>query len=123
MNGTYNGFGSQLSTDELRRWSKAGDITDVPKLNSNKNDEEQRSTRFLYSGDYVRLRNITLGYTFNPEITKKVVKSVRLYVQADNLLTWDKLKKGSDPESALNGNANGNAFPFKTLSAGLDFNF
>jgi len=123
MNGIYNGFGSQLNVDELRRWNTPGQITDVPKLNPNNNDEEQRSTRFIYSGDYVRLRNITLGYTLSPEITKKVVKSVRVYVQADNLLTWDKLKKGSDPESALNGNANGNAFPFKTLSAGLDFNF
>jgi TonB-linked SusC/RagA family outer membrane protein len=123
MNGTYSGFGAQLNVDELRRWNTPGQITDVPRLNPNNNDEEQRSTRYLYSGDYIRLRNITLGYTFNPEITKKVVKAVRLYVQADNIYTWDKLKRGSDPESALNGDANGNAFPFKTLSAGLDFNF
>jgi len=123
MQGIYSGFGAQMSPDELRRWNTPGQITDVPKLNPNNNDEAQRSTRFLYSGNYVRLRNVTLGYTFNPEIIKKAVRSVRLYVQVDNLLTWDKLKKGSDPESALNGDANGNAFPFKTLSAGLDVNF
>ncbi len=123
MNGLYNGYGAQLSVDELGRWQKPGDNTDVPKLNPSNNDEEQLSTRFLYSGDYVRLRNVTLGYTFNPDKSQKIFKSIRFYVEGDNLLTWDKLKKGSDPESALNGYAGSNAVVFKTISAGLDFNF
>jgi hypothetical protein len=113
----------QLSKDELKRWQKQGDITDVPKLNPNNNDEEQLSTRFLYNGDYVRLRNITLGYTYTPVKNNKVVKSARIYVQGDNLLTWDKLKNGSDPESDISGFANANAVIFKTISAGLDINF
>lgn len=123
MNGLYSGYGAQLNVDELRRWQKAGDITDVPKLNPSKNDEAQRSTRFLESGDYLRLRNVTLGYTFNPDKSQKVFKNIRFYVQADNILTWDKLKKGSDPESSITGDASSNALVFKTFSAGLDFNF
>jgi TonB-linked SusC/RagA family outer membrane protein len=123
MEGTYAGYGAQMHTDELRRWQKAGDITDVPRLNSGKDDEAQRSTRFLFNGDYIRLRNITLGYSFNPDKVKKLIKSLRMYIQADNIVTWDKLKKGSDPESALNGYANGYAFPFKTYSAGLECYF
>jgi TonB-linked SusC/RagA family outer membrane protein len=123
MGGFYYGYGAQLDVDELKRWQKPGDISSVPRLNPSKNDEEQLSTRFLYSGDYIRLRNITLGYSIRPDKIQKVIKSIRVYVQADNIYTWDKLKKGSDPESALNGFAGGAAFPFKTYSAGLDFIF
>jgi TonB-linked SusC/RagA family outer membrane protein len=123
MSGLYNGYGSQMDVDQLKRWRKAGDITDVPALDPNNPDYVQNSTRFLFSGDYVRLRNITLGYTINPGNVQKVFKSIRVYLLADNLFTWDKLKKGSDPESALNGDANGNAFPFKTFSGGIDLTF
>ncbi len=123
MEGTYAGYGAQMDVDELRRWQKPGDKTDVPRLNPSADDEAQRSTRFLFNASYIRLRDITLGYTFNPDVSKKVLKSVRIYVQADNIYTWDKLKKGSDPESSINGDANTNAFPFKTFTAGLDFNF
>jgi TonB-linked SusC/RagA family outer membrane protein len=123
MHGLYSGFGAQMSVDELRRWQKPGDITDVPRLNPSSNDEEQLSTRFLYNGDYVRLRNVTLGYTFNPDKSQKIFKNIRVYIQGDNLLTWDKLKKGSDPESAINGYAGSNAVVFKIISAGVDLNF
>jgi TonB-linked SusC/RagA family outer membrane protein len=123
MHGTYNGFGAQLSTDELGRWQKDGDITDIPKLNYGSNDEAQLSTRFLYSGNYLRLRNVTLGYTIQTDKWQKVVKNARVYVQADNILTVDKLKRGSDPESSINGFAGGNAFPFKTYSAGINLTF
>jgi hypothetical protein len=123
MHGLYYGFGSQMSIDELRRWQKPGDITDVPKLDPNNNDAIELSTRFLYSGDYVRLRNITVGYTFNPEKIQKVFKGIRIYLMADNIATWDRLPNGSDPESSLDGFAKGNAFPFKTLSGGIDLTF
>lgn len=123
MSGTYNGFGAQMSTDELKAWQKAGDVTDVPKMNAGSNDEEQYSTRFLYSGTYLRLRNVTLGYTVHTARWQKAVKEARIYVQADNILTFDKLKQGSDPESSINGYASGNAFPFKTYSAGINLTF
>lgn len=123
MNGTYSGLGAQMSTDESRAWQKAGDVTDIPKMNSGSNDEEQLSTRFLYSGDYLRLRNVTLGYTIRTDKWQKVLKEARVYIQADNILTFDKLKRGSDPESSLNGYAGGNAFPFKTYSAGINLTF
>lgn len=123
MHGTYYGPGYQMHIDQLKRWNEPGDITEVPILNMSNGDGNNRSTRFLYSGDYLRLRNLTIGYSFNPDKNRKVFKNIRFYVQADNLATWDKLKDGSDPEAALNGNADNFAVPFKTLSAGLDFTF
>ncbi len=123
VHGLFYGFGAQMVTDELKRWQKPGDITDVPRLDPNNSDIPEPSTRYLFSGDYVRLRNITLGYTFNPDKLQKVFKGIRVYLMADNIATWDKLKRGSDPESSIDGYANGNAFPFKTYSAGVDFTF
>jgi TonB-linked SusC/RagA family outer membrane protein len=123
MGGFYNGFGAQLDVDELKRWQKPGDITSVPALNLTENNEEQFSTRFLYSASYIRLRDITIGYSVKPDKSQKIIKSIRVYVQADNIYTWDKLRKGSDPESSLNGYAGANAFPFSTYSGGVDFIF
>jgi hypothetical protein len=64
-----------------------------------------------------------LGYTVHTARWQKAVKEARIYVQADNILTFDKLKQGSDPESSINGYASGNAFPFKTYSAGINLTF
>src|SRR5690606_16064853 len=118
MHGLYNGFGAQMHVDELKRWQNPGDVTDVPKMDPSNNDHAQLSTRFLYSGDYVRLRNLTIGYSFNPDKSGRILKSARFYIQADNIATWDKLRNGSDPESSIDGNAGYNAVPFKTISAG-----
>lgn len=120
MNGAYAGYGAQLDKDELKRWQYTGEVTNVPKLNPENNDEGQLSTRFLFSGDYIRLRNITVGYTCKRPPLKKAFRRIRLYAQADNILTLDRLKQGSDPESAVTGFANGNASPFKTFSTGID---
>ncbi len=47
------------------------------------------STRWLYNGSYLRLSNITLGYTLPRKITSKALMSkVRLFVNLDNVHTW-----------------------------------
>lgn len=53
------------------------------------------------NGNYVKLRNITLGYTFPAELTRSFyVNSLRVYVQTDNLYTWGaKNYRGFDPSS------------------------
>lgn len=123
----FSRLGSSLSTDILNRWQKAGDQTDVPALNFRQNDwESNPSTRHLFSGDYVRLRNVTLGYVL-PErlrsITGNVIRSMRIYVQADNLYTWTRLKKGTDPEQNIEGTTSNSSSAFKTFSAGLNVTF
>ena len=122
MHGLYAGYGSQMHTDMLGRWQKPGDVTDVPKLNPDNSDAVTPSNRFLFDGDYIRLRNITLGYSV-PVPNQNVIKSIRFFVQGDNLFTWDKLKSGSDPEAEITGITNGNSNVYKTISAGLEFTF
>lgn len=118
--------GSQLHTDILRRWQKPGDITDVPKLSFKNHVYGSYSTRFMYSGDYVRLRNVTLGVSLPKSIIDRqnVAKTLRFYVQADNYWTWVRdAKEGLDPEIGLNGYANGSSSALKTISVGLNVGF
>lgn len=123
MHSLYSGYGAQMHADQWKRWQKVGDMSDVPMMDPSNNDASQLSTRFLFSGDYVRLRNLTIGYTFNPDRSRKILKGARFYLQADNIATWDRLKDGSDPESSIDGYSGANAVPLQTISAGLDFNF
>jgi len=127
--GLMHGFtnvGQQLHKDILARWQKAGDITDVPRLKIGQSDYGNPSTRHLFSGDYARLRNVTLGYNFPASLFNKIgtLKSLRIYIQADNYLTWTKAKRGLDPELAISGSSSGtsnqSSSAFKTISGGLN---
>ncbi len=118
--------GGQLHTDILNRWQKPGDVTDVPKLSFKNYSYGSASTRHLFSGDYVRLRNVTFGYTLPGSILGKqnVMKNFRIYVQADNYFTWVRdAKKGMDPELNLAGQTGQRSSTFKTISAGLNVGF
>ena len=89
------------------RWQKPGDVTDVPRLSvgyglgSESTYAASHSSRFLMSGNYLKLRNITLGYTFPSALTEKIyISRLRVYVQADNLYTWGASDyRGLDPAS------------------------
>ncbi|MCC3156889.1 TonB-dependent receptor [Hymenobacter sp. 15J16-1T3B] len=65
-------------------------------------------------GDFARLRNVTLGYTFSSELTSKLkMQSARVYLQGQNVALLTKYS-GIDPEISTNGNA--------TTGAGVDRN-
>ncbi len=93
---TYNG-----SVELLDRWQKPGDITDVPKLTTNGGQTyTSPSTRFLYKGDHIRLRQVTFGYNLNKNAVRALkLDGVNLAVTALNPFTWvrdGRLK--ADPE-------------------------
>jgi TonB-linked SusC/RagA family outer membrane protein len=61
------------------------------------------SDRFIEDASYLRLKNITIGYTLPSRLTEKVkIKKLRLYVSAQNAFTWTRYT-GYDPEVSLNG--------------------
>src|SRR5690606_30506442 len=68
----------------------------------NREDEywiSQANTYWYRSTDYVRLKNVQLGYTLPPELVSKVsLGSARIYVNAVNLITWDQFDV-FDPET------------------------
>lgn len=83
------------------------------------------SSRFVESGNYVRLDNATLGYSFNN--LGQDVKKVRLYVSVNNLFTITKYK-GIDPEINQGGTAPGvdarNFYPkTRTFLFGINASF
>ena len=68
------------------------------KLNESDGQNTQSSTRWLYNGSFVRLKNLTFGYTLPAKIAAKIyTQKVRLYFSAENLLTFTKFP-GLDPE-------------------------
>lgn len=80
-------------------------------------------TKYLADGSYVRLKNITLGYSLPKEILKKsLIKSVKLYFSGENLFTYDHLPDGINTElSNLGSGAN---YPFlKQYSFGVNVSF
>ncbi|EKB61180.1 SusC/RagA family TonB-linked outer membrane protein [Bergeyella zoohelcum] len=118
---TFNG-----STLLLDRWQKPGDQTDVPKLvHGVNNNFHNASTRWLYDGDYVRLRNIQVGYSLSSEWLKQIgITGFVLQVSGTNLLTWVKDKNLKfDPETAASGEISLTTPPVKTIMMGVKFNF
>ena len=102
--------GHNASTDILDRWKKPGDVASLPRAGQSATGDGnlRPSDWWLESGNYLRVRNITLGYTLPQQVISgigngKVLNKVRIYVAAQNLLTVTKYK-GYDPEvSTLNG--------------------
>lgn len=103
INGTTN-LGASLAnmtTDVLNRWRAPGDVTDMPRAVTGAQGvfNNQRSSRFLEDASYVRMKNITLGYTIPSSLLGKVgVRSARAYITGQNLLTFTKFS-GFDPEA------------------------
>lgn len=87
------------------------------------NGNKQFSDLYVEEGDYLRLKNITLGYSFNKELLRKVkLEKVRLYVNLQNYLTFSKYN-GFDPEVGGNSGVDYAQFPQpKTFLMGLNIN-
>ncbi len=86
------------------------------------------STQYIFKNNYVRLRNLTIGYTIPKSLCQKVkMESLRFYVSGDNLLTFGKaVKRGSDPGIGLGGVTNegtGNTSSRKFMNFGLNLTF
>lgn len=76
--------------------SKNGRLT--MNYGSEQNGGSNYSTLWLYKADYLKLRNVTLGYTIpNKWLKKAQLRDVRLFVSGENLLTFTKFP-GMDPE-------------------------
>lgn len=96
------------------RWQKPGDDADFPRLSKSYWSEYMGYNDFyVYKNNYLRLRNLTLGYTVPTKLTKKIgVERLRVYFSGDNLFTvGNAAKHHVDPEQAgvSGNNYNGNS--------------
>ncbi|ARS38185.1 SusC/RagA family TonB-linked outer membrane protein [Sphingobacteriaceae bacterium GW460-11-11-14-LB5] len=119
-------FGNFPTYLEGNFWSKSNTTEQnlaatLPRLtNTNATNNYASSDFWLFDGSYFRLKNITLGYTFDKyNVFQKLgLKSVRLYISANDFLTSSKYPKYADPES---GNA---SYPIvTTFLSGISVKF
>jgi len=84
----------------LNRWQQPGDVTDVPRVTSVGNNYGiEQSSRFLEDASFLRLKSVTLGYTFPEHVTSRLkLEGLRVYVLGTNLWLLTKYM-GPDPES------------------------
>lgn len=82
-------------------------------------------TGYMLNGSYLRIKNITLGYTLPSELTKKAhIQRVRIYVSGDNIFEWSELKDYFDPEAVTNESSFGYVYPFnRQYSVGVNVTF
>ncbi|MGV8094040.1 MAG: SusC/RagA family TonB-linked outer membrane protein [Mangrovibacterium sp.] len=127
---TMNGKWTPTSEAFDKRWKGPGQGNDFdkPSINSGTTIRDYANSLWVENGNYIRLRDITLGYTFSPQILRLMhISSLRVYVSAQNFLTFTEYS-GYDVEAAwsaasINGWDRGVYPSFKSLTAGLSMNF
>lgn len=120
--GFYNGFDNQ-TTDILSAWKKPGDVTNVPRIGYFYASGYENSSRWLFDGSYIRLKNASIGYTLPNTVLKKMhFASIRLYITGTNLITTTKYP--GDPEVNTETIANiGGGQDFYTIPQARTFTF
>ena len=82
----------------LDRWTGEGTSNKLPILKLGDSKNWVISDIYVHDGSYLRLKDITLGYTLPRHLTRKIrVERFRMYVRGENLVTWTKYW-GFDPE-------------------------
>jgi len=83
----------------LKRWKNPGDITDIPRHG----EYTEFDSRLLEDASFLRLKNLMLSYNIPANLLKKtvVIRGLRIYAQAQNLLTFTNFS-GLDPEGTNN---------------------
>ena len=108
------------------RWQKPGDITDVPRMNSESGFETSLSSRYLMDGDYLKIRSMTLGYTLPKAWLRKAgIQQGRIFVNAENIHTFcaDNYR-GYDPSGIQSYGSQSWNYPLpRTVMFGLTLGF
>ncbi|MEJ4089783.1 TonB-dependent receptor [Galbibacter orientalis] len=125
---TYNAAlqGYNLDNRVLNAWSPENTNTDIPRISTSDNNANfgNASSWYLENGSYLRLKNVTLGYTIPSQVMNKISASstLRLFFSGENLFTITDYS-GMDPEVGGNGLDVGRYPLSKTYSLGLSFSF
>jgi TonB-linked SusC/RagA family outer membrane protein len=105
VNGSYefpfanNGLGNAFQYN-LNRWTPQTAATaTLPRVTLGTDlNNYIASSLFVRNGNYVRLKNAELGFSFtNKLLTAAKIRGIRIFIKGQNLLTWSKYKE-SDPE-------------------------
>ena len=134
VKGRLQGFaGFAFSNDgNIQRWQadgrfRADNPTRYPAyprvedLGNSGNPNIVLSDFWLLDASYIRMKNLQVGYTVpNKCLKASKIRGLRIYVQAENILSWNKYRDGWDPEQ----NTDGNYYPILgTYTFGVNLNF
>ena len=96
---TVNGVTVYQWTDDITNIRVTNPDTRIPRAIANDpNDNDRISDRYIEDGSYLRIRNITLGYTLPASVARKwMLENIRVYANIQNLYTFTNYS-GYDPE-------------------------
>ncbi len=126
----FTGFGMAYRTPlkevALNSWTEENKDAKYPQyIYKDPNNATATSSRFLYSGNYLRISNVTLGYTLPKRWTEKaLIQKLRAYISVDNLYTFTASDfVGYNPETSANGVIAWQYPATCTFSGGVQFTF
>ncbi|MGV3460490.1 MAG: SusC/RagA family TonB-linked outer membrane protein [Flavobacterium sp.] len=110
------------STDLQRAWTPDNRVTDIPSLTATNLANAANSDRYLKDASYLRLKFVSLGYSFPKSFLDQTFMSrLRAYVQGENLVTWSKWR-GWDADSTRSQDVYNYPTP-RIISVGLEVEF
>jgi TonB-linked SusC/RagA family outer membrane protein len=115
----------------LNRWTPTNTNTDIPRaVRYDPNQNNRFSSRFVESGTYTRLKNLTVAYNFQSKLLQRLsVSSARIYLTGQNLITFTSYtgydpEVSADPFSSVGFGRDYGVYPqARTYTAGINFNF
>ncbi|WP_208603027.1 TonB-dependent receptor [Pedobacter steynii] len=122
--GVYAQPWTNVQEHNLDRWTPETPNAYFPRVKAYIAEDETElgnpQTKYLQDASYLRLKNLTLGYTLPKSLTNKMkMDKLRVYFSAENVFDISHIKARLDPEGL-----NGKLYPFqKTFSFGLNLNF
>lgn len=120
--------GGKVKEHHLQRWNPA--LPEAQNLASARypllhydqygNHNQRLNSFFLLNGSFLRLKNVELGYSLPRDLVKRMrMTELRLFVNGNNLITWDKLDNITDPE-----NEGSNRYPImRSVNFGVNVRF
>lgn len=118
----YNG--GKVLERHLDRWTPDNHNASYPRITrSSQTNFQQTNSFWLQNMDYMRLKNLTFGYTLPKLLVKKAyIDNATIYLTGENLFTLSHLD-GIDPEAPTNGNRGGYYSNMKKFTLGLKLTF
>ena len=109
-----------IGIQQLDRWQKPGDITDVPRRINSYQYARYGSSRHMKSSNHLRLKTVTLSYNLPSKWMQAAgMRNARIFASGNNLLTWAAYKN-IDPEQPVNGVATWALPNLKSVTFGIE---
>ncbi|MGB3088549.1 MAG: SusC/RagA family TonB-linked outer membrane protein [Chitinophagaceae bacterium] len=119
--GTY---GTALHVDALNRWTKPGDITNVPRMDNSKVGVfDAASDRWLIDASFLNIRSINLSYKLPKSLISKIsAQDGSFFLGTENVALFSK-RKGMNVNQSFDGTTSNTYTPARIITAGINLNF